>query len=154
MVPAIIRIGLVLISGASLIFLPKKSFYKYLPVTAFTSVLVLSVCALSIPYKFWAVKGNKTTLILTDLCYVFGSFFAGTLWIFHLTFGKFQRYVAINFLMDMILAFPLNYVFQKLEVYKLVNWKSKHIFLTYFSFSFIIYGFQLLLEKCVPYYKR
>jgi hypothetical protein len=154
MVPGLIRIGLVLISGLSLIFLPKKSLFKYLPVTAFTSVLVLSVCALSIPYKFWVVKGNKTTLILTDLAYVFGSFFAGTLWIFHLTYGKFKRFLGLNLLMDFLLAYPLNYVFQKLKVYKLVNWKSKHIFLTYFSFSFIIYGFQFLLEKCVPYYKR
>ena|SRR5436309_6182619 len=154
MVPVLIRLGLVLISGGSLIFLPKKSFYKYLPVTIFTSALVLSVCALSIPYKFWVVKGNKTTKVFNDFVYVFGSFFAGTLWIFHLTFGKFKQFVGINLLMDFLLAYPLNYVFQKLKVYKLVNFKSKHIFLTYFSFSFIIYGFQLLLEKCVPYYKR
>lgn len=154
MVPALIRLGMVLISGGSLIFLPKKSFYKYLPVTIFTSVLVLIVCALSIPYKFWVVKGNKTTKVLNDLAYVFGSFFAVTLWIFHFTFGKFKQFVGINLLMDFLLAYPINYVFQKLKVYKLVNFKSKHIFLTYFSFSFIIYGFQLLLEKCVPYYKR
>lgn len=148
MVPTLIRLGVVLISGVSLIFLPKKSFYKYLPVTIFTNVLVLSVCALSIPYKFWVVKGNKTTKVLNDVSYVFGSFFAVTLWIFHLSFGNFKRYVAVNFLMNMLLAFPLNYVFQKLKVYKLVNFKSKHIFLTYFGFSFIIYGFQLLLNKC------
>ncbi|GAA0319079.1 hypothetical protein GCM10008967_07000 [Bacillus carboniphilus] len=154
MIPTLIRIGLVLVSGASLFFLPKKSFYKYLPVTIFTTLLCLGVCALSIPYKFWIVKGNKTTTIFTDLCYVFGSFFAGTLWIFHLTFEKFKRYVALNFIMNMLLAFPLNYVFEKLKVYKLVNFKSKHIFFTYFSFSFIIYGFQLLIEKCVPYYNR
>jgi hypothetical protein len=154
MIPSLIRLGLVLISGLSLIFLPKKSLYKYLPVTVFTSTLVLIVCALSVPYKFWVVKGSKTTKVLNDLAYVFGSFFAGTLWIFHLTFGKFKRFVGINLFMDFLLAYPLNYVFQKLKVYKLVNFKSKHIFLTYFSFSFIIYGFQLLLEKCVPYYKR
>ena len=154
MIPHLLRIGMFLTSCISLIFLPKKSFYKYLPVSIFTSVLVLSVCALSIPYKLWVIKGNKTTKILNDLSFVFGSFFAGTMWIFHLTFGKFKQYFALNLLMNLFLSYPLSYVFQKLRVYRLVSFKSKHVFLTYFGFSFIIYGFQLLLNKCVPYYKR
>ena len=153
MVPQFIRLGLFLTSWVSLIFLPKRSFRKYLPVSVFTSVLVLIVCALSISYKFWVVKGSKTTRVLNDLSFVYGSFFAGTMWIFHLTFGKFKQYVALNLFMNVLLSYPLSYIFQKLKVYKLVNFKSKHIFLTYFGFSFIIYGFQLLLNK-FPYYKR
>ncbi|MDQ0254543.1 hypothetical protein J2S74_001922 [Evansella vedderi] len=154
MTPTLIRLATVLISWISLIFLPRKSFYKYLPVSIFTSVLVLIVCALSIPYKFWVIKGNKTTKILNDLSFVFGSFFAGTLWIFHLTFGKFKQYVALNLIANILLSYPLSYIFQKFKVYKLVNFKSKHVFLTYFSFSFLIYGYQMLLNRCFSFYSK
>lgn len=154
MVPALIRLGVVFISWTSFVFLPKRSFNRYLPVSIFTSVLVLMICALSIPYKFWVIRGNKTTRLLNDLSFVFGPFFAGTLWVFHLTFGKFKKYVGLNLIMNALLSFPLSYLFQKLKVYKLVNFKSTYVFLTYFGFSFIIYRYQLLLEKCFPYHKR
>ena len=38
---AFFRIGLILISWMTVIFLPKKSFFKYLPVTLFSSLIIL-----------------------------------------------------------------------------------------------------------------
>ena len=35
------RIGLILISWTTVIFLPKKIFFKYLPVTLFSSIIIL-----------------------------------------------------------------------------------------------------------------
>lgn len=79
MLQTFIRIGSVITSLSSLVFLPKKTVYKYLPVSIFASLLVLIICALSIPYKFWTVKGNMTNRIFNDLGFVFGPFFAGTM---------------------------------------------------------------------------
>lgn len=153
MVPLFVRLGMFTTSCLSLFFLPKKSFYKYLPVSLFTSTLVLGVCALSISKKLWVIKGNKTTRILNDLSFVFGAFFAGTMWIFHFTYGKFRNYITLNLFMNLLLSYPLSYLFQKLKIFKYENMKGKQIFLTYFGFSFIIYGYQLLLDKCAPYFK-
>lgn len=146
MIQTIIRLGLVIISWSSLVFLPKKAFNKFLPVSLFTSLLVLIVSVLAIRYKFWVVKGGMSKKVINDLSFIYGPFFAGTLWIFHLTFGHFKRYLIVNTIMNASLSYPFNSLFEKLKVYKLINFKPIHVFLSYMSFSFIIYGYQLLLN--------
>ncbi|MDG5789258.1 hypothetical protein QA612_17500 [Evansella sp. AB-P1] len=148
-IPAIVRLCFFTISIISLIFLPKTSLKKYLPVSIFTSTLVLFVCALAIPYKFWSIKGGLWERVWNDFSFVFGPFFAGTLWIFHLTYGKFIRYIGINSFMNLLLAYPLSTIMQKYNVYKLKNFNNHLVFLTYFAFSFIIYGYQMLIDRSV-----
>ncbi|MED3561676.1 hypothetical protein [Bacillus xiapuensis] len=63
----LIRIGLLLISWTSLIFLPKKSFHKFLPVTLFSSALVLIVYAVNIQFE----KLNLYKLIYYKRIYFF-----------------------------------------------------------------------------------
>ena len=46
---AFFRIGLILISWATVIFLPKKSFFKYLPVSLFSSLIILTEYLLGSP---------------------------------------------------------------------------------------------------------
>ncbi|WP_188455309.1 hypothetical protein [Virgibacillus oceani] len=147
MLQMIIRICLVVISWSSLLLLPKKVINKFLPVSIFTSALVLIVCALSLKYKFWVVKGKLATQVFHDLSFVFGPFFAGTIWIFHLTFGRFTRYILINVFMNAALAVPLSKVFEKLKVSKLKNFKSYHLFFTYMTYALIIYGYQYLVHR-------
>lgn len=131
----------------SLLFLPKKSFRKYLPTSIFASVLVTSMCALAVPYKWWIVKGGWKYKIINDLSFIVGPFLAGTMWIFHFTFGNFKRYALFNLIMDLLFSYPLNYLFQRLDLYKLVNFKSNHILMFFTSFSFIIYGFQQITKR-------
>lgn len=102
---------------------------------------------LSVPFKWWTIKGGALNKIINDLCFIFGPFFIGTIWIFRFTFGKFWLYSIANIMMDAFLAFPVNFVFQKLKVYKLVNFKAKHIFYTSISFAFVIYGYQLFISS-------
>ncbi|WP_102347789.1 hypothetical protein [Bacillus sp. Marseille-P3661] len=147
MTPIIIRLVLVITSWASLLLLPRRSFAKFLPVTLFTSLLVLFLSALSLRYHFWVVKGGLKGKLATDLSFIFGPFFAGSLWVFHFTFGRFKRYIIANAAMNLFLAYPANKIFQKLNVYKLVNFKSIHVFLTYIGYAVIIYGYQLLLDQ-------
>ncbi|WP_099157193.1 hypothetical protein [Virgibacillus ndiopensis] len=147
MLQTIIRISLIIVSWSSLFFLPKKVITKYLPVSIFTSALVLITCALSLKYKFWVVKGNLATKIFNDLSFVYGPFFVGTIWIFHFTFSKFTRYLLLNAAMNASFAIPLTKLFQKFKVYKLKNVKAVHLFLSYMSFAIIIYGYQYLVHR-------
>jgi hypothetical protein len=147
MLVSLIRTGLFLIPWLSAFFIPKNEFKKYTPVASFASLLVVIESMLSVPFKWWTVKGGPLKKIINDLSFILGPFFIGTIWIFRFTFGKFWLYSIANILMDAFLAFPVNFVFQKLKVYKLVNFKSKHIFFTSICFAFVIYGFQLFITR-------
>ena len=130
-----------------ILFLPKRSFKRYLPVTLFSSSILLIQTLLNIIFKWWKVKGGIKLLIFDDLAFIFGPFFTINLWVFHFTYGKFSLYSLTNLVLDAIFGFLLNPLFQKVGHYKLKNINSFGLFLFYYLFSFINYGFQKLFEK-------
>ncbi|MGG7620547.1 hypothetical protein [Bacillus coreaensis] len=145
--PNTIRIIQLVLPWITIVFLPKKSFRQYFPVSIFASFLVTGMCLLAIPYKWWSVKGGWRAKVLNDWSFILGPFIVGTLWIFYFTFGNFKKYFVVNLFMDSLFSFPLSYLFQRLKLFKLVNFRPKHIFITFISFSLIIYGFELLLKR-------
>jgi hypothetical protein len=140
-------IGLILISWATVIFLPKKSFFKYLPVTLFSSLIILTEYLLGAPRNWWKTKGGIRTIANNGLTFTFGPYFIGSLWIFRLTYGRFWLYTLLNIIFDYILAYPLNTFFEKISLYKLKKIKPIHLFLLSLGYSFVNYGFQLVLDK-------
>src|SRR4051794_7051051 len=90
--PTIIRIGLFILSWLTLFFLPKESIKKYTSVGTFSSLLVLILSMFSIPFKLWKVRGGMLQKIFNDFSFIFGPYFTGTIWIFHLTYKKFWLY--------------------------------------------------------------
>lgn len=144
--PNVIRIIMLLSPWISIVFLPRKATRRYLPVSLFASFLVIGMCALAVPYKWWIVKGGWKIKVLNDGSFIFGPFLIGTLWIFHFTYGNFKRYFVVNLLMDFLFSYPLSFLFQKVKLFTLVNFKPKHIFFSFISFSFVIYGFEMLLK--------
>ncbi|MEH7413787.1 hypothetical protein V7266_00680 [Neobacillus drentensis] len=147
MLVVIIRIVLFVTPWLTVFFIPKKVFKKYTPVAIFTSLLVLVNSILAVPFKLWTVKGGLLTKALNDFSFIFGPFFVGTIWIFRFTFGRFWLYALTNLLMDLFLAYPVCRVLQKLKVFKLVNYKPKHVFYSSICFAFIIYGYQLFITR-------
>jgi hypothetical protein len=142
-----IKIGLFILAWSTVFFLPKESIKKYMPASTFVTVLILIQCMLSVPFKWWTVKGSLINRIFTELCFVLGPFFVGTLWIFRLTFGKFWLYMIVNGIVNALFAFPMNAIFEKLKVYKLINWKPKTIFYVYITYAAIIYGYQKFINR-------
>jgi hypothetical protein len=147
MLVAIIRISLLLIPWLTVIIIPKNVFKKYTPVAIFASLLVVINCILSVPFKWWTVKGGLLNKVFNDLSFILGPFFIGTIWIFRLTFGKFWLYLLTNTLMDLFLAYPINWIMQKLKVYKLVNYKSIHVFFISIFFALVIYPYQIFITR-------
>ncbi|PLS09589.1 hypothetical protein [Neobacillus cucumis] len=146
MVAAIIRIGLFLISWFSVFLIPKNDFKKFTPVALFATVLLLIETILSVPFKWWTVKGGPLKKAVNDFSFIFGPFFVGTIWIFRFTYGKPLIYMITNVLMDAFLAYPVSWVMQKLNVFKLVKFKPKHIFFTAIIYALVIYGFQMVIS--------
>lgn len=147
MLATILRVGLFLIPWLTVPFIPKDEFKKFTPVAIFASFLVLIVSFLSIPYKWWTIKGGLITKTLNDLSFILGPFFVGTIWIFRMTFGKFGLFALVNLLMDSFLSFPFTWLAQKLKMYKLVNFKPKHIFYISSSFALVSYIYQLFITS-------
>lgn len=130
-----------------LLFLPKQSFKKYLPVTLFCSCILLIQTLLNSIFNWWKVKGGYKSMVFDALAFIFGPFFTINLWVFHFTYGKFSIYAIFNLIMDIVFAYPLNTLFQKIGHYKLKKFNSKTLFLISYSLSFVNYGFQKLIEK-------
>jgi hypothetical protein len=147
MLVALIRITLLLVPWLTVFFIPTNVFKKYTPVAIFASFLVAINCMLSVPFKWWTVKGGLLNKVMNDLSFILGPFFIGTIWIFRLTFGKFWLYLLTNTFMDLFLAYPINWILQRLKVYKLVNFKSKHVFILSIFFAIVIYPYQLFISR-------
>ncbi|WP_077212004.1 hypothetical protein [Bacillus dakarensis] len=152
---AIVRIGLLVISWLSIVFLPKRSFKKYLPAANLAASLILLTSLFSVPFKLWEVEnGGMKDKVFTDLSLILGPFFTGTLWIFHFTFGHFRRYIIVNMIMNFLLAFPLCYIFQKLKLFKLLRFNPIYIFITYIFYAICLYGYQLFIERPTRWLQR
>lgn len=130
-----------------LLFFPRHSFKKYLPVTLFCSCILLIQSLLNSNFKWWVVKGGKGYRIFDDLAFIFGPFFTINLWVFHFTYGKFSLYAICNLIIDLVYAYPLNALFQKMGHYKLIKFNSTVLFLKTVLLSLLNYGFQKFIKK-------
>src|SRR5699024_1662933 len=111
-----------------ILFLPKHSFKKYLPVTLFCTCILLIQSFLNPIFKWWDVKGGMKYRIFDDLAFIFGPFFTINLWVFHFTYGKISRYALSNLMIDLVYAYPLHKLFQKIGHYKSKKINSATLF--------------------------
>ncbi|WP_042337593.1 hypothetical protein [Bacillus andreraoultii] len=143
----VIRFSLLAISWASIAFIPKRTFFKFLPVSLFSTVIILTEYLIGGPLKWWNAKGGIKSVAYNGLTFALGPYFVGNLWIFRYTYGKFWLYTLVNLLMDFTLAYPLNALFEKVKLYKLKRIGPNHLFLLSIAYSFVNYSFQLILDK-------
>jgi hypothetical protein len=143
----LLRIGLIVLPWSSMYFYPKWAFKKYSPAAILSSMLLLILVWLSIPLRLWTIKGGIKNKILNDFSLVFGPMVLGTFWVFRFTYGKPFWYFFVNAIIDYMFAYPLTSFFQRVQFYKIINFRRIYIFLTFMSFAFIIYMYQLWLDK-------
>ncbi|QQZ09896.1 hypothetical protein [Heyndrickxia vini] len=141
-----IRVFLLLSSIVAAFILPKKSFTKYLPVTLFSSSVLLAEMFYLTIHKLWKAKGSPGVMICNTFVLVLGPYFFANLWVFHLSKGRFLLYSFINIIADLIYAFPIISLFKKVGFFKL-KIKSSVFFLIIISNAFLNYIFQTFYEK-------
>lgn len=142
----LIRIFLALCSILAAYFLPKKSFIKYLPVTLFSSSIVLAEMFYLTIHKYWKAKGGAGVMTCNTLVLLVGPFFFANLWVFHLSKGKFLPYALINIIADYIYAFPIIKLFKKLHFFK-TKISSTVIYSIIVTDAFLNYLFQKFYER-------
>ncbi|KAB7672053.1 hypothetical protein F9279_03770 [Bacillus sp. B1-b2] len=143
----ITRIFIIIVSWCSILLIPKKSFFRFLPVTLFSTIFLLVETFLSLKFKWWKVKGGIHGMINNAFTFIFGPYFVGNILIFHFTYKKFWLYAAINAIMDILLAVPLNNFFEKHGFYKLKKANRAFLFASAYLYAMCNYGFQKLLDK-------
>lgn len=146
-----IRLALFFFPWISVIFLPNKKrlFVKYLPVTLFSSLTVMYEIFYFTTNKLWSVKGGPKSLTYTAFLLLFGPYPIINIWFFYLSKGKFLKYALINFIADLIYAFPIIALFKKLNVFH-IKVKSINFFLLIFTDALLNFGFQKVIEKLYP----
>lgn len=137
----------ILLWAIVIIFLPKQSLKRFMPVTLFCSCLLLVETLLNLIFKWWKVKGGTKYMIFDALSFIFGGFFTTNLWVFHFTYGRFSLYAIVNLIIDLIFAYPLSSFFQKIGHYKFKKFNAKIIFVIAYSLALLNYGFQKYLQK-------
>ncbi len=146
MLQVIIRFVLISASALSLVFIPKKSLVRYLPVILFSSVTLLAEILYFTTHKLWKVKKGQKGMTSTALSLVFGPYFVSNLWIFHLSKGKFFKYFLFNIVADLIYAYPLMSLIRKLNFFQL-KISSFKFFLLINTNAYMNYAFQKMYER-------
>ncbi|PLR78645.1 hypothetical protein CVD25_10015 [Bacillus canaveralius] len=143
---------MVLISWLSIPFLGWNSIKRFLSSSLFISFILMIEAYIGKKRKWWVFFTKINPNVNGELPFILGPFLAGSLWIFKLTYGKFTQYIFVNAIFNIIFAYPLTWLFKKLEIYSLVRIKPYQFFLLMFSKAFLMYGYQSIIEekkKCI-----
>ncbi|MCM3568039.1 hypothetical protein [Neobacillus mesonae] len=141
-----IRVFIVLCSIIAAVLLPKKSYIKFLPVTLFSSTVLLLEIFYFTVHKLWKVKGGASAMVCDTLILIMGPYFFANFWVFHLSKGKYFLYSFINIIADLIYAFPIITLFRKLKFFK-IKISSTKFFSLIITNAFLNYAFQKFFEK-------
>ncbi len=143
-----IRVFIVLCSVVAAVLLPKKSYIKYLPVTLFSSsVLLFEIFYFSV-HKLWKVKGSVEAMVCDTCILILGPYLFATYWVFNISKGKFLPYTLINLVADWIYAFPIVSLLRKLHFFKL-KISSAKFFTMIFSDAMMNFIFHKFYENCI-----
>lgn len=144
----VFSLAMIIIPWLTVPFMGKKSFLRFLPVASFIN-LFLSVFSLTANQKKWWVNKNPLSPGSVDFSYILGPYYVATLWIFKLTYGNFPKYLITNMMLDLVNAFPLGSLWEKVGLFKFQKMKHVTWYFICVVLSVFIYGFQYLVEQSI-----
>jgi hypothetical protein len=137
-----------IIPWLSLFFIKKQEVKRFMPVAIFICLIGSSIFEMAYVYHWWELNQSLFfPFIITNVYYIFGAFLVGTIWIFHFTYGHFWRFLITNAVLDLALAYPINYFAEQLGIYRLVHFTNLNVFFLAMSLSIILYGYQLWQDE-------
>ncbi|MEC1526208.1 hypothetical protein P9D43_30025, partial [Neobacillus niacini] len=108
----VFSLAMIIIPWLSVLFMDKKSLFRFLPVASFVNLFISVFSVISNKRRWWVNK-NPLSPGNVDFSYILGPYFVATLWIFKLTYGNFPKYFITNVLLNTLNAFPMAYVWEK-----------------------------------------
>lgn len=146
MLTTIIRIGSIL-SWGSVFFIPRNSVKRYIPVTISAALVVVTAAFIGSNYGFWEIKGSSKKRMWNLLSLGLGYFTIANLWIFHLTFGKFRLYFLINLINNLVYAFGIIPILEKMNFLNYAKFRRTYHIIVTMTHSLFLYGYQLFFDK-------
>lgn len=147
--PVLVLWIMVFISILTLPFLGRKHFKRFLPGTLFMSILIALESIVAEKYKWWAIYKKIPPYFVNEFAFIVGPFFAGSLWILRLTYGKFYLYFLLNAFVDAVFVYPINVLFENIGIFKMKKMNRHQLFGLFLIKSILMYGFQGMWEKYV-----
>ncbi|MEA3321158.1 MAG: hypothetical protein U9Q88_14210 [Bacillota bacterium] len=147
--PVLVLWIMVFISILTLPFLGWKHFKRFLPGTLFMSILIALESIVAEKYKWWAIYKKIPPYFVNEFAFIIGPFFAGSLWILRLTYGRFYLYLLLNAVVDAIFVYPIYVLFKNMGIFELKKMNSHQLYGLFLIKALLMYGFQALWEKYV-----
>lgn len=140
----LILIAMIVLPWISLLFISKYSLKRFMPAAILASLLVTIIFEIGYVYNWWKIIVKLAPWDeITSVPLVYGTFFVGTIWIFHFTYDrKYWVYIIVNMLFDAFYSFIVLNILISLRIYKLVGMGNLGIFMLMIFIALIIYPYQ------------
>ena len=142
----LLNVPMVLLVWLTLPFLGVRNIKKFLPASIFIVIVEILLAQIGKERKWW-VFYNKNSFISVALPFYIGPFLIGSMWILKWTYGNFKRFLSLNAIVDGMFTILMMGLLKKLKLVTLVRFNKIQFFLYLFLKSFLLYGFQYLIEK-------
>ncbi|WP_428911937.1 hypothetical protein [Niallia sp. Krafla_26] len=145
--PKIILGIMVLLSWITIPFVGWKNIKRFFPASLFISFILMIESFIGNKRKWWVFHTKMNPNVNGELPFIVGPFLAGSLWVLTFTYGKFTKYTFLNAIFNLTLAYPLSWLFKKLNIYSLERISPFNFFLLMYKNAFLMYGFQKMMGE-------
>ena len=142
-----ILLVIMILPWLSMPFIGKQTIKRLYPGAIFMVVWVGVESILAKKRVWWRIYERINSKVIGELPFMLGPFFVGSLWILKWTFGKFPRYLFLNFIFDTLFAYPGMFILKRLGIASLVRLRPYQMVLLFMSKSVIMYGLQSSVNK-------
>jgi hypothetical protein len=125
----------------------ERPFKRFLPSGVFISLLVRIVNIIAKKRKWWWWYETIHPKLSGVFPFMLGPFLVGSLWILKWTYGKFFRFMMLNFLFDSFFTYIVVPYLTKFGIVSLVRMKKIQLMYVFTVLSLLLYIFQWLKEN-------
>ncbi|MCM3706712.1 MULTISPECIES: hypothetical protein [Cytobacillus] len=139
---------IIILSWLTVPFIGKKDFKRFYPAATFMGLYVLVEGIIAEKNKWWKIKTRLHSKLSGEFPLVLGPFFAGSIWILKLTYGRPLIYFLLNAVVDAFFAYPFYTWFKRIGIWKLLRFSQLQLFMLFIMKSIFMYVFHwALLDK-------
>lgn len=134
---------IILLSWLTVPFIGKRDFKRFYPEAIFMCLYVLIEGFIAEKNKWWTIKERLLPNLSGELPMILGPFFAGSIWILKLTYGRPLLYILLNTVVDAFFAYPFYTWFKKIGIWKLLRFSQLKLFMLFLMKSIFMYVFHM-----------
>jgi hypothetical protein len=139
------RIIIILLFFFSWLALPLagwRSVRRFLPASIFMCVFLFIEDFVAEKLRWWVIYPNISAKLRGMTPFALGPFFAGSIFILKLTYGRFSLFFLLNLAVDVFFVYPFYTWFKKMGVWTLIKMNRIQLLLLFLAKSVLMYGFH------------